>query len=145
MKKYNKLYTGGTFDLYHAGHANFLRQCRALAETVIVALNSDKFIREFKCEPILDIEQRVMIMRSCKYVDIVIEHTNGFNSKKTIEPFNVDCIAIGSDWKDKDYFSQMGFDQSWLDQKRIDLVYIPYGNYMNTTAIKRKVITFNNI
>ena len=46
MKKI--LYTGGTFDLFHYGHANFLKQCNLLADEVIVSLNTDEFIKKFK-------------------------------------------------------------------------------------------------
>ena len=42
------LYTGGTFDLFHAGHVNFLSRCKLIADIVVVSLNSDKFIRDYK-------------------------------------------------------------------------------------------------
>ena len=44
------LYTGGTYDLPHSGHTNFLRQCRQLvgrSGLVVVSLNTDEFIKEF--------------------------------------------------------------------------------------------------
>ena len=37
------VYTGGTFDLYHAGHARFLARCAELG-SVVVSLNTDEFI-----------------------------------------------------------------------------------------------------
>jgi cytidyltransferase-like protein len=46
-----KLYTGGTFDIFHYGHINFLRQCSLLADEVIVSLNTDEFIKEYKGRP----------------------------------------------------------------------------------------------
>ena len=45
------LYTGGTFDIFHYGHINFLRQCSKLADSVIVSLNTDEFIKEYKGRP----------------------------------------------------------------------------------------------
>ena len=46
MKKV--LYTGGTFDLPHYGHLNFLKQCSKIADEVVVSLNTDAFIYEYK-------------------------------------------------------------------------------------------------
>ncbi len=140
-KEYTYLYTGGTFDLFHAGHVNFLAQCKEIAAHVTVALNSDDFVAQYKGDLILPYDQRCVILEGCKYVDEVIKHENGFNSKATIEsqlPF-VNCIAIGSDWENKDYFKQMGFDQKWLNDNNIDLVYLDYGSYLNTTRIKEKI------
>ena len=42
------LYTGGTFDVFHYGHMNFLRQCSKIADRVVVSLNTDEFIEYYK-------------------------------------------------------------------------------------------------
>ena len=47
----NIIYTGGTFDLFHSGHVNLLKRCREVAGQegkVVVALNTDDFIFQFK-------------------------------------------------------------------------------------------------
>jgi cytidyltransferase-like protein len=41
------LYTGGSFDVYHYGHMNFLNKCRSLADKIVVSLNTDEFIKEY--------------------------------------------------------------------------------------------------
>jgi cytidyltransferase-like protein len=48
------VYTGGTFDLFHAGHAFLLSQCRKLAGPdgkVVIALNTDQFTASYKGRP----------------------------------------------------------------------------------------------
>jgi glycerol-3-phosphate cytidylyltransferase len=136
-----RLYTGGTFDLFHAGHVNLLKACHDMADELIVALNSDRFIKKFKFkEPILPYEERKLILESCRYVDSVIMHDNDFNSTETIDSVcNVNIIAVGDDWKSKNYYQQMGFTDAWLEERNIKLIYLPYGNLMNTTKIKNKV------
>jgi len=42
------LYTGGTFDLFHYGHVNFLKKCHSICDNVVVALNTDEFISQYK-------------------------------------------------------------------------------------------------
>jgi cytidyltransferase-like protein len=46
-----RVYTGGTFDLFHAGHVKFLKRCQEIAGIaggVTVSLNTDEFIYEYK-------------------------------------------------------------------------------------------------
>jgi glycerol-3-phosphate cytidylyltransferase len=136
------LYTGGTFDLFHDGHVNLLKRCKLFADNVVVALNSDDFIFNYKGSyPVMSYEQRKTILESCIYVDSVIPNINGANSKTSILEVNPDIIAIGSDWTYKDYYKQMGFDQQWLDSQNIILMYIPYTNTISSTKIKNKINT----
>jgi glycerol-3-phosphate cytidylyltransferase len=135
------LYTGGTFDLFHSGHVNFLKQCKKLAHKVIVSLNSDDFIKEYKGkDPVLSFNDRKEILLSCRYVDEVIENAGGKNSKISISIVNPDIIAIGDDWARKDYYKQMEFTQEWLDEKEILLIYIPYKKGISTTDIKKRIL-----
>jgi len=136
-----KVYTGGTFDLFHAGHVNFLKRCQEIAGVggrVVVALNTDEFIFKYKKKkPILSFQQRKDVLDSCRYVDEVVENSGGEDSKITIEMVqSVDVIAIGSDWATKNYYAQMQFDQDWLDSKNISLIYIPYTKGISSTFIK---------
>jgi glycerol-3-phosphate cytidylyltransferase len=134
------LYTGGTFDLFHAGHVNFLRQCKKLADTVVVSLNTDEFIQEYKGKPpVCNYAQRSLMLESCIYVDKVIKNTSGADSKPSILSINPTIIAIGTDWAKKDYYSQMQFTQEWLDELDIMLVYIPYTEKISTTLLKEKI------
>ena len=136
-----KVYTGGTFDLFHSGHVNFLKRCQEIAGVggrVVVALNIDEFIFKYKKKkPILSFQQRKDVLDSCRYVDEVVENSGGEDSKITIEMVqSVDVIAIGSDWATKNYYAQMQFDQDWLDSKNISLIYIPYTKGISSTFIK---------
>ena len=64
------LYTGGTFDLFHFGHQNFLKQCKRIADEVVVSLNTDDFVERFKGrKTILKFKEREQSLWYCKYVD----------------------------------------------------------------------------
>lgn len=136
----NILYTGGTFDLFHYGHVNFLRQCSKLAKKVIVSLNTDQFIQEYKgMPPIMTYEEREQSLRECKYVSDVVMNSGGADSKPSILSVNPDIIAIGSDWAKKDYYAQMQFDQQWLDNNNIILIYLAYTEGISTTNLKKRI------
>ena len=133
------IYTGGTFDLFHSGHANFLSKCAELGR-VVVSLNTDEFIEEYKGKaPIASYHEREAVLLSCRYVDEVTPNIGGADSTITIEMVRPEIIAIGSDWARRDYYSQMGFDQDWLDNRGISLLYIPYTQGISTTKLKARV------
>ena len=135
-----KVYTGGTFDLFHRGHVNFLRQCKEIGDYVIISLNTDEFIYRYKGEyPVVNYEDRKEVLLSCKYVDKVIPNSEGEDSKPAILDVNPKFIVIGSDWAKKDYYKQMNFTQEWLDENGYMLIYIPYTENVSTTLIKKKL------
>jgi hypothetical protein len=49
-------------------------------------------------------------------------------------------IIVGSDWARRDYYSQMGFTQDWLDERGIGLCYIPYTLGISTTDLKKRIV-----
>jgi len=133
------VYTGGTFDLIHSGHVNFLQRCADIGD-VTVALNTDEFIEQYKGKPpIMSYDERCSVLREFKSVTRVIPNEGGVDSKPSIMRVMPDIIAIGSDWARKDYYKQMGFTQDWLDENYISLMYIPYTKGISTTELKRRM------
>lgn len=134
-----KIYTGGTFDLFHSGHARFLERCAQIG-SVVVSLNTDGFIEAYKGKPpVMTFDERKAVLEACRWVSEVMPNDGGSDSRPAIEKVSPDIIAIGSDWARKDYYSQMGFDQDWLDDRRIMLLYIPYTFGISSTEVKRRL------
>ena len=134
-----KVYTGGTFDLLHSGHVNFLRRCSLLGE-VTVALNTDEFIAAYKGKtPIMTYQEREAVLLGLRYVSNVVPNVGGADSRISIDLVAPDYLVIGSDWARKDYYKQMGFDQDWLDERGIILCYVPYTPGISTTNIKGRL------
>ena len=134
-----RVYTGGTFDLFHAGHVNFLSKCAQLGP-VIVSLNTDEFIKEFKGQkPVMSYVERRIVLESCRYVSEVVCNDGGEDSKIAIERVKPAIIIIGSDWLKKDYLSQMSLTVEWLEDKNISLCYVPYTGGISSTDIKKRL------
>lgn len=137
------VYTGGTFDLFHSGHVNLLSRCREIAGeygSVVVSLNTDEFIEKYKGKPpVCSTDERMAVLKACRYVDHVVLNVGGTDSKIAIDIVKPDYIVIGSDWAKKDYYAQMGFTQDWLDERSIGLVYVPYTKTISSTDIKSRM------
>lgn len=67
------VFTNGVFDLLHVGHVRYLAQARALGDALIVAINSDRTVRELKGpdRPIFDETERAEILAALQCVDYV--------------------------------------------------------------------------
>jgi len=133
------VYTGGTFDLFHKGHLEFLRRCASFG-SVTVSLNTDDFILKYKGKPpIMTFEEREAVLLGCRYVTNVISNYDGADSRASIEEVGPSLIIVGSDWARRDYYAQMGFNQDWLDKRGIGLCYIPYTQGISTTELKKRI------
>lgn len=67
------VFTNGCFDLLHPGHTRYLADARKLGEALIVAINSDRSVRELKGDgrPIFPQEERAEILAALGAVDYV--------------------------------------------------------------------------
>ena len=74
----------------------------------------------------------------------IIANEGGEDSKPAIELVEPDIIAIGDDWRHKDYYKQMNFTQEWLDEKGILLVYLPYAKDISSTEIRKRMLCQND-
>ena len=63
----------GCFDLFHAGHIRYLSGAKALGGALIVAVNSDKQVRQLKGtgRPYMPENERAEILASLRSVDAV--------------------------------------------------------------------------
>lgn len=64
----------GCFDILHVGHLRYLEGARALGDTLVVALNSDRSVRAIKDprRPILDENERAALVSALSCVDHVV-------------------------------------------------------------------------
>lgn len=63
----------GSFDLMHAGHLHMIFEASKMCDVLIVALNSDKSIQQYKSpkRPIIPLEYRMQMMAALEFVDFV--------------------------------------------------------------------------
>lgn len=110
MKKYRIGYTQGTYDMFHIGHLNLLRQAKALCETLIVGINSDELVQRYKNKtPVVNELDRMEIVKEMKCVDDVLL-CNTLKKTEMWDKIHFDAIFIGSDWKGNERWKQTEVD-----------------------------------
>ena len=67
-----RVYVDMVADLFHYGHANFLRQAKQFGDHLIVGIHSDEVVSGYKRTPIMSMEERIETVSSCRYVDEVV-------------------------------------------------------------------------
>jgi D-beta-D-heptose 7-phosphate kinase/D-beta-D-heptose 1-phosphate adenosyltransferase len=67
------VFTNGVFDLLHVGHVRYLAAARALGDALVVAVNSDRTVRELKGDgrPVINESERAEILAALRQVDYV--------------------------------------------------------------------------
>lgn len=135
-----RVLTIGTFDTLHAGHIGLFNQCRRLAGdgTVIVGVNGDEFVEKYKgAAPLVPYTSRTAVIRALRQVDEVVGNLIDWAQYEVIRQANPDILVVGDDWAKKDYLTQIGVSQQWLNDRNIQLCYVPRTGDWSSTEIKR--------
>lgn len=94
--------TNGSFDLVHSGHVNYLNEAKKMADYLIVGVNSDKSVKQYKSDkrPIIPQNQRAFLIDNLKSVDYVVifEETT---ADKLIEKVKPDFYIKGGDYTEE--------------------------------------------
>ena len=138
LKNENKkvVFTNGCFDILHAGHVDYLAKAKATGDVLIVALNSDKSVRNIKGEkrPIVNEKERAFIMANLKPVDFV----TFFDEDTPAEIINElipDVLVKGADWDINKIIGKDTVESNGGEVKTIEFV-----NFQSTTNIIQTVL-----
>eukprot|EP01127_Copromyxa_protea_P007872 TRINITY_DN1788_c0_g1_i2.p1 TRINITY_DN1788_c0_g1~~TRINITY_DN1788_c0_g1_i2.p1 ORF type:complete len:350 (-),score=97.59 TRINITY_DN1788_c0_g1_i2:91-1140(-) len=83
--------------MMHYGHANALRQAKALGDYLIVGVHSDAEIRKHKGPPVMSEAERYAAVRACKWVDEVVEDAPYVTSLEWMANYEADFCVHGDD------------------------------------------------
>lgn len=124
----------GVFDLFHAGHVLMLQECKQHCDYLIVALNKAENISQQinpnKQAPLFNLEERKLIMQSCKYVDEVLEYNSEDELLSLLKTKKIDVRFLGEDYKGKTITGQ---------DLNIAIYYTSRGHGLSTSYYKEKL------
>ncbi len=134
-KKYHTGYIAGVFDLFHVGHLNMFKRAKKLCDYLIVGVVSDEgAFKHNKKKTFVPFEERIEMVRSCRYVDEVVEIPLDLNdTKEALAMYHFDVQFSGSDYINNPRWIEK---QKYLLEHGADLVFFPYTKSTNSTSIK---------
>ncbi len=93
-------FTNGCFDILHAGHVRYLNRARALADVLVVGVNSDRSVRGIKGpgRPLVPEMERVEVLAALECVDFLLVFDDP-TPRSVIDRILPDVLVKGSDWK----------------------------------------------
>ena len=88
------IYIDGIFDLFHIGHISALKKAKEFGTFLYVGLYDDEDVRSRKgpCFPVMNLQERVLNVLSCKYVDDVLIGAPWKISKQMIKSLNIKMV-----------------------------------------------------
>ena len=91
----------GTFDVLHPGHISLLNTARSYGDWLVVAIDTDRRVKELKGEqrPINNQTDRKIMLSNLKAVDIVVFFDSTEELIKLMELYKPEVYVKGSDWK----------------------------------------------
>jgi len=137
------VYTSGSFDILHVGHLELLTWAKSLGDILVVALNSDKVIRQKKgpSRPIMMLEDRKKLLDSLEPVDYVLaiegDEPGTMPWLVTGVSLQPDICVLGPDWAEQEF-------AKWqMALPRADVVISPPRLGPSTTNLIEKILSLS--
>ena len=93
------VFTNGVFDILHVGHVRYLEEARALGDALVVAINSDRTVRELKGagRPLMNHDERAEILAALRVVSYVTIFDDA-SPRSLIAELLPDVLVKGGDY-----------------------------------------------
>ncbi len=127
-------YLSGTFDLFHVGHLNLLRNAKAECDYLVVGIHKDASHKGKTTY--IPFEERMEIVRNCKYVDEVIESEKEDSDIYFKNILKYDKLFVGSDYKGTPRFNRY---ESLFAPLGVKIVYFPYTQGTSSTQLRAAI------
>lgn len=124
-------YLSGTFDLFHIGHLNLLRNAKQHCDYLVVGVHRDASHKGK--DAFIPFEERMEIVKSIKYVDKVIESEKEDCDVylKGIVKYNY--LFVGSDYKGSERFNRY---EKIFANTEVRIIYFPYTQGTSSTQLR---------
>ena len=125
--------------MFHIGHLNLIKNAKARCDFLIVGVNSDELVKEYKNKSaIVCLAERMEIVRSLKYVDEVIR-IDSLDKKISWNMKHYDILFIGNDWKGNPRWEAT---EEEMMQFGVRTVFLPYTSGTTSTILREKLIEY---
>ena len=121
----------GNFDVIHPGYIHLFNECKEFCTELIILLHEDPSIeRPEKLKPILNLDERKMILSSLTQVDQIIPYKLEVDLYQMLSNLNIDIRFLGDDYKSKPFTG---------DDLNIPIHFLDRSHGWSTTRFKNKI------
>lgn len=133
------MYVAGAFDIFHPAHVDFLEQVSKQGDYLIVGLYSDKIAKRLRGAryPIMNLQERVLSLLACKFVDEVVMEVPYEITSEFIEHFKIDAVCHG---RTPIGLNENGVDPYEVPKKFGIYVEVDSGNSLTTELIVERIV-----
>jgi len=124
-------YTAGVYDLFHIGHLNLLKNAKGMCDKLVVGVTVDELVLYKGKHAMIPFEDRIEIVRSCKYVDAAVPQYD-MDKVTACKKLGASLLFVGDDWYGTDKWKKYEAD---LRESGIQVVYFPYSKGISSTKI----------
>lgn len=128
-------YTTGVFDLFHVGHVRLLGSAKGLCSRLVVGVSTDKLAQQKSRPPIVSFEDRLEVVRSCRFVDATIPQKS-FDKVAAWRQIKYDVLFVGDDWFQTPLWESY---EAELKKLGATVIYLPYTQGRSSTSINRLI------
>ena len=129
------VFTNGCFDLIHIGYVRLLQKAREQGDCLVVAVNSDRSVRQIKGppRPIIPEGQRAEVVAALACVDwvTIFDEPDPLILIKLLKP---DALVKGSDWPEEKIVGALEVKEAGGKVVRVQLM-----PGISTTALIQKI------
>ena len=121
----------GNFDVIHPGYIHLFNECKEFCTELIILLHEDPSIeRPEKLKPILNLDERKMILSSLTQVDQIIPYKLEVDLYQLLSNLDIDIRFLGDDYKSKPFTG---------DDLNIPIHFLDRSHGWSTTKFKNKI------
>ncbi len=124
-------YTTGVYDLFHIGHVNLLKNAKGMCDKLVVGVTVDDLVQYKGKRAMIPFEDRIEIVRSCKYVDAAVPQYD-MDKLEACKKLGASMLFVGDDWYGTDKWKEY---EKEFEKYGIRIVYFPYTKGVSTTKI----------
>ena len=124
-------YTTGVYDLFHIGHLNLLKNAKGMCDYLIVGVTVDELVEYKGKHAMIPFEDRIEIVRSCKYVDAAVPQYD-MDKLSACKKLGASILFVGDDWYGTEKWQEY---EKKFSAEGIKIVYFPYTKGVSSTKI----------
>jgi len=129
-------------DLFHYGHLRVLEEAKKMSDYHICGVLSDKVCSEWQGENLCNLDERIKVLKSCKYIDEIMTQNSmnpEENLKKILKKYRNCSITVfhGDDWR-------ILPGQIFMDNQNIKTKLVSHYKKLSRESIHNHFSKFNN-